>query len=118
MFAAARFLARLVPSRARRQAPPRRLVPRLDALEPPPVPTHRPSDTGDGQWHAASEAVWSLGAATFRPPGYTSADAAGLPILPGLVRPDEVYDQGVIRHALRFTVPATTDAYVFPASHV
>ncbi len=49
--------------------------------------------------------------------GDTSADAAGLPILPGLVRPDEVLDQGAIDHALRFTVPATDDSYVFPASH-
>jgi hypothetical protein len=53
----------------------------------------------------------------FRTPGDTSADAAGLPILPGLVRPDEVLDQGIITHALRFTVPATDDTWIFPASH-
>jgi FG-GAP-like repeat/IPT/TIG domain len=79
--------------------------------------THRPSETTDGQWHADSEAVWNLNTDTFRPPGWTSADAAGLPILPGLVRPDEVLTQGVITHALRFTVPATQNTYVYPASH-
>jgi hypothetical protein len=80
--------------------------------------THRPSEEPDGQWHADSEAVWNLNQDSFRTPGFTSADAAGLPILPGLVRPDEVYDQGKITHALRFTVPQTDNAYVFPASHV
>ena len=78
---------------------------------------HRPSEESDGQWHADSEAVWNLNQDTFRTPGWTSADAAGLPILPGLVRSDEVLTQGVITHALRFTVPATDDAYVYPASH-
>ena len=66
---------------------------------------YRPSETGDGKWHADSEAVWDMNQNSFRTPGDTSADAAGLPILPGLVRPDEVLDQGVINHALRFTVP-------------
>ncbi len=80
--------------------------------------THRPSEEPDRQWHADAEAVWNLNTDTFRPAGWTSADAAGLPILPGLVRPDEVYDQGKITHALRFTVPKTDNAYVFPASHV
>ncbi len=80
--------------------------------------THRPSEEPDHQWHADAEAVWDLNANTFRPAGWTSADAAGLPILPGLVRPDEVYDQGKITHALRFTVPHSDNAYVFPASHV
>jgi len=78
---------------------------------------HRPSEEPDGQWHADSEAVWNLNTDDFRTPGYTSADAAGLPVLPGLVRPDEVLQQGAIDHALRFTVPASDDAYVFPASH-
>lgn len=78
---------------------------------------HRPSEEPDNQWHADSEAVWDMSKDSFRPPGFTSADAAGLPILPGLVRPDEVLDQGVINHALRFTVPNTDDNYVFPASH-
>ncbi|HEY0582899.1 MAG TPA: hypothetical protein VGE94_12005, partial [Chloroflexota bacterium] len=52
-----------------------------------------------------------------RPAGWTSADAAGLPILPGLVRYDEVVEQGVIAHALRFTVRRTRRAYVPPARH-
>jgi IPT/TIG domain len=79
--------------------------------------TRRPSETVDNQWHAGSEAVWDLKKDSFRTPGYTSADAAGLPTLPGLVRPDEVLQQGVITHALRFTVPHTRDAYIYPASH-
>lgn len=79
--------------------------------------THKPSEETDGQWHADSEAVWDLKKDTFRTPGFTSADAAGLPILLGLVRPDEVLDQGKITHALRFTVSRSQNAYVFPASH-
>jgi hypothetical protein len=79
--------------------------------------THRPSEELDGQWHADSEAVWNMNQDSFRTPGDTSADAAGLPILPGLVRDDEVLTQGAITHALRFTVPQTQRAYVFPASH-
>ena len=78
---------------------------------------HRPSETGDGKWHADSIAVWDMSQNSFRTPGDTSADAAGLPILPGLVRPDEVLDQGVINHALRFTVPSSRNQYVYPASH-
>ncbi len=78
---------------------------------------YRPAETTDHLWHAGSEAVWDLNKNTFRTAGNTSADAAGLPILPGLVRPDEVLDQGVIDHALRFTVAKSQNAYVFPASH-
>ncbi len=78
---------------------------------------HRPTETQDHNWHADSEAVWDLSKDSFRTAGFTSADAAGLPILPGLVRPDEVLDQGVINHALRFTVPRSRNSYVFPASH-
>lgn len=77
----------------------------------------RPAENADNKWHADSEAVWDLTQNSFRTPGDTSADAAGLPILPGLVRVDEVLDQGVINHALRFTVPRSRNAYVFPASH-
>jgi hypothetical protein len=77
----------------------------------------RPSETGDGKWHADSEAVWDFNVNSFRTPGDTSADAAGLPILPGLVRVDEVLDQGSIDHALRFTVPRSRNQYVWPASH-
>ena len=78
---------------------------------------HRPSETDDGQWHADSLAFWDMTQNSFRTPEFTSADAAGLPILPGLVRVDEVLDQGVIDHALRFTVPNSRDSYVFPATH-
>jgi hypothetical protein len=79
--------------------------------------THKPSEEPDGQWHADSEAVWDLNKDSFRTAGFTSADAAGLPILTGLVRADEVLDQGTITHALRFTVSRSQNAYVFPASH-
>jgi hypothetical protein len=77
---------------------------------------HRPSEEADGQWHADAEAVWYTNKDYFRTPGYTSADAAGLPVLPGLVTYDEVAS-GVIDHALRFTVKHTRDSYIFPASH-
>ncbi len=69
-----------------------------------------------GRWEAGSGAVWNLNSNALRPPGWTSADAAGLPILPGLVRYDEVAS-GEITHALRFTVPRTQKAYVYPATH-
>jgi hypothetical protein len=68
------------------------------------------------RWHAGSGAIWSLRSNRLRPRGWTSADAAGLPILPGLVRLDEVR-RGVIDHALRVTVPRTRRAYVYPARH-
>ena len=58
------------------------------------------------KWHAGSGAIWNLRSNHLRPDGWTSADAAGLPILPGLVRYDEVA-RGAIDHALRFTAPAT-----------
>jgi hypothetical protein len=70
----------------------------------------------DGSWHAGSGAIFDLGSHALRPAGWTSADAAGLPILPGLVRYDEVAS-GEIRHALRFTAPQTRRAYVWPARH-
>jgi hypothetical protein len=68
------------------------------------------------RWRAGSGAIWSLRSNRLRPAGWTSADAAGLPILPGLARHDEVR-RGVIDHALRFTVQRTRRAYVFPARH-
>jgi hypothetical protein len=71
--------------------------------------------TGHG-WTAGSGAVWSLRSNHLRPAGWTSADAAGLPIFPGLARWDEVA-RGVIDHALRFTAPRTRRAYVYPARH-
>ncbi|CAN5642291.1 hypothetical protein BH23CHL8_BH23CHL8_23690 [soil metagenome] len=69
-----------------------------------------------GAWHAGSGAIWDLGSNRLRPRGWTSADAAGLPILPGLARYREVA-AGSIRHALRFTAPVTRRAYVYPARH-
>jgi hypothetical protein len=72
---------------------------------------------GDGGWHAGSGAVFDLDSNELRPAGWTSADAAGLPIFPGLVRFDEVVEEGEIRHALRFTCPSTRRAYVPPARH-
>jgi hypothetical protein len=67
-------------------------------------------------WQAESGAVYDLSSHALRPDGWTSADAAGLPILPGLVRYDEVL-AGEIRHALRFTAPQTQRAYLWPARH-
>lgn len=67
-------------------------------------------------WHAGSGALFALDSDKLRPDGWTSADAAGLPILPGLVRYDEV-QSGVIRHALRFTVHATQAGFIHPATH-
>jgi hypothetical protein len=72
--------------------------------------------SGSG-WHAGSGAVFDLSSNQLRPAGWTSADAAGLPIFPGLVRYDEVVEQHAIRHALRFTVSRTRRAYVSPARH-
>jgi hypothetical protein len=71
---------------------------------------------GDGSWRAGSGAVFDLRSHALRPDGWTSADAAGLPIVPGLVRYDEVA-AGRIDHAIRVTVPATQDGYVWPARH-
>jgi hypothetical protein len=70
----------------------------------------------DGAWRAGSGAVFDLGSNALRPAGWTSADAAGLPILPGLVRKQEI-DAGAINHALRFTAPVTRRQYVYPARH-
>ena len=70
----------------------------------------------DGSWVAGSGAVFDLRSNALRPSGWTSADAAGLPVLPGLVRYDEVAS-GEIRHALRFTAPQTRKAFVWPARH-
>jgi hypothetical protein len=70
-----------------------------------------------GQWQAGSGAVFSLDSDARRPEGWTSADAAGLAILPGLVRYDEAYGSEPIRHAFRVTL-SNSDGYVFPASHI
>jgi hypothetical protein len=71
---------------------------------------------GGSRWDAGSGARWDLRSNRLRPRGWTSADAAGLPILPGLVRYDEVR-RGRIDHALRITVPRTRRAFVYPARH-
>ena len=71
---------------------------------------------GEG-WRAGSGAIFDLKSNALRPAGWTSADAAGLPIFPGLVRYDEVVELKEIRHALRFTVKKTRRAYVHPARH-
>ncbi len=68
-------------------------------------------------WRAGAGAVFDLKSNKSRPAGWTSADAAGLPIFPGLVRYDEVMEQKEIRHALRFTVQKTQRGYVPPATH-
>jgi hypothetical protein len=68
------------------------------------------------QWQAGSGAFWDMNVNGRRPDTWTSADAAGLAILPGLLRYDEVYGPDEIRHALRFTV-RHTNGYVYPASH-
>lgn len=70
----------------------------------------------DGSWQAGSGAIFDLNSNALRPAGWTSADAAGLPILAGLVRYDEVA-AGEIDHALRFTAPHTRRATVWPARH-
>jgi hypothetical protein len=67
-------------------------------------------------WHAWAGAIWSLRSNALRPATWTSADAAGLPILPGLARYDEVAD-GATQHALRFTAERTRRAFVYPARH-
>ena len=72
--------------------------------------------SGGASWTAGSGATWSLTSNVMRPLGWTSGDAAGLPILPGLVRRDEVL-AGEIDHVIRFTAPRTASAYVWPASH-
>ncbi len=74
-----------------------------------------PQDSGTW-WTAGSGAIFDLGSNDLRPDGWTSADAAGLPILPGLARWEEVAS-GAINHALRFTAPSTRMAYVWPARH-
>lgn len=68
------------------------------------------------RWQADAGVIWNLRSAALRTPGFTSADAAGLPIFPGLARIDEV-QRGTIDHALRVTFESTRDAWINPASH-
>ncbi len=107
---------------------------------PYPIPANAPIEVGDAHvlvvdtdhcllyemgaasyvgpgWEAFSGAIFDLNSNKLRPDSYTSADAAGLPILPGLVRYDEAVEKGSIRHALRFTVNTTQKAYIHPATH-
>lgn len=77
---------------------------------------YRAEYLGTAGWEADSGAVWDLASNARRPAGWTSADAAGLPILAGLTRYDEVA-AGSINHALRFTVERTQRAYILPATH-
>ena len=69
-----------------------------------------------GAWSAGSGAIWKLRSNALRPDSWTSADAAGLPILPGLVRYDEIA-AGSINHALRFTAAHTAKTHIYPARH-
>jgi hypothetical protein len=69
------------------------------------------------RWNAASGAIFNLNTGALRPEGWTSADAAGLPILPGLARYQEAHVDRSIEHALRFTVVRTQRAYIHPATH-
>ncbi|MFS8071099.1 MAG: hypothetical protein ACMG6S_32420, partial [Byssovorax sp.] len=71
---------------------------------------------GDLGWQASQSSVFDLSSNALRPEDWTSADAAGLPIFPAIVRYDEVAS-GVVRHAMRFTAPTTRNAYVHPARH-
>lgn len=71
---------------------------------------------GGSGWTAGSGATWDLRSNALRPAGWTSADAAGLPILPGLVNYDEVA-AGKVEHAIRITVPVSRKSYVWPARH-
>lgn len=77
---------------------------------------YRAFPNGNGTWHADSGAIFGLNSNALRPDTWTSADAAGLPILPGLVRYEEVA-AGEINHAIRFTVPQTRKAHIWPARH-
>ena len=71
---------------------------------------------GNGGWNAGSGAVFDLRSNATRPAGWTSADAAGLPILPGLVQYDEVANDQV-QHAIRITIPCSSQAFIWPARH-
>jgi hypothetical protein len=72
---------------------------------------------GDGSWRALSGAVFDLKSNKMRPDGHTSADAAGLPIYPGLMKYEEVVVKKEVTHAVRFTANRTRNAYVYPATH-
>ena len=85
-------------------------------------PTHRrlyemyQGRKAEAGWECASSAVFDLASNRLRPDGWTSTDAAGLPIFPAIIRFDEV-EHGMVKHAMRFTVRNTRRAYVYPATH-
>lgn len=70
----------------------------------------------DNSWDASNTAIFALDSNNYRPDGWTSCDAAGLPLFPGLLRYDECA-AGEIKHALRFTIPTTQRGWIFPARH-
>jgi hypothetical protein len=70
----------------------------------------------DAGWQAAQSSIFDLKSNKLRPDGWTSTDAAGLPIFPAIIRYDEL-DRGMVEHAMRFTVKNTRKAYVYPATH-
>lgn len=72
---------------------------------------------GGESWDAGSGAIFDLNSNDLRPDYWTSADAAGLPIFPGLARYEEIVEQGVLDHALRFTVSVSRKAFIHPATH-
>ncbi|MFO0907005.1 MAG: hypothetical protein U0794_01345 [Isosphaeraceae bacterium] len=74
-------------------------------------------EAGGRSWSASSGAIFDLSSNAQRPAGWTSADAAGLPLFPGLVRYEDVVIRGIVRHAFRFTVEKTRRGYVAPARH-
>src|SRR5439155_20548406 len=76
---------------------------------------YRAFPQSDGSWNAESGAVFNLSSNARRPDTWTSADAAGLPIFPGLIRYDEI-QAGVINHAIRFTASRTQNGFIHPAT--
>ncbi len=79
--------------------------------------SYYPYDSLPGKWSAGYAAKWDLKTNDQRPDGWTSTDAAGLAVLPGLIRLDELLSDSPIRHSLRFAVPKATATYFSPASH-
>lgn len=80
-------------------------------------PPGHPENPNASGWFAGSGAIFDLSSNELRPEQWTSADAAGLPIFPGLVRYEEAVEKGEIKHALRFTVSRSQRAYIHPATH-